>query len=102
MFVISLLTNEARNEQSCCPSNPVCSGAACCCSHRRSAAAHEILRIGFLAAATPATAAPLVEALKQGLREHGYVEGQNIVLDLRFGEGKAEQFTVLLLPNWFV
>ena len=55
----------------------------------------KIPRIGFLAAATPATAADLVEAFKQGLREHGYVEGQNVVLELRFGEGKAEQFPVL-------
>src|SRR6266550_7116759 len=55
----------------------------------------KIPRIGFLAAATPATAAHLVEAFKQGLRQHGYVEGQNVVLELRFGEGKAEQFPVL-------
>jgi ABC-type uncharacterized transport system substrate-binding protein len=55
----------------------------------------KIPRIGVLAAATPATAADLVEAFKQGLREHGYVEGQNVVLELRFGEGKAEKFPVL-------
>jgi len=55
----------------------------------------KIPRIGFLAAATPATAAHLVEAFKQGLRQHGYVEGQNVVLELRFGEGKPEQFPVL-------
>jgi len=55
----------------------------------------KIPRIGVLAAATPATAAHLVEAFKQGLHEHGYVEGQNVVLELRFGEGKAEQFPIL-------
>ena len=55
----------------------------------------KLLRIGGLAAATPATAAHLVEAFKQGLHEHGYVEGQNVVLELRFGEGKAEQFPIL-------
>jgi len=55
----------------------------------------KILRIGFLAAATPATAAHLLEAFKQGLHEHGYVEGKNTVLELRFGEGKAEQFPIL-------
>lgn len=55
----------------------------------------KILRIGFLAAATPATAAHLLEAFKQGLHEHGYVEGQNVILELRFGEGKAEQFPIL-------
>ena len=55
----------------------------------------KIPRIGVLAAATPATAAHLVEAFKQGLHEHGYVEGQNVVLELRFGDGKAEQFPIL-------
>ena len=55
----------------------------------------KIPRIGVLAAATPATAAHLIEAFKQGLHEHGYVEGQNVVLELRFGEGKAEQFPIL-------
>jgi putative tryptophan/tyrosine transport system substrate-binding protein len=56
--------------------------------------AKKVPRIGFLAAATPATAADLVEAFKQSLREHGYL-GQNVVSELRFGEGKAEQFPVL-------
>jgi len=61
----------------------------------------KVPRIGFLAASTPATAAHLVEAFKQGLREHGYVEGQNVVLELRFGEGKLNS-SRSLLPNWFV
>src|SRR5262249_22966269 len=52
-------------------------------------------RIGVLAAATSATAAHLVEAFKQGLHEHGYIEGKNIVLEVRFGEGRAEQFPIL-------
>ena len=55
----------------------------------------KIPRIGVLAAATPATAAHLIEAFKQGLHEHGYVEGQNVALEVRFGDGKAEQFPIL-------
>jgi putative ABC transport system substrate-binding protein len=55
----------------------------------------KIPRIGVLNAATPATVAHLIEAFKQGLREHGYVEGQNVVLELRFGEAKPEEFPVL-------
>ena len=54
-----------------------------------------VYRIGFLAPGTPGPVAHLVEAFKQGLREHGYVEGQNVVLELRFAEVKAEQFPVL-------
>ncbi len=33
----------------------------------------------------------LLEALRQGLREHGYVEGQNLSLTFRFAEGRAER-----------
>jgi len=55
----------------------------------------KIPRIGVLNPATPATVAHLIEAFKQGLREHGYVEGQNVVLESRFGEAKSEEFPVL-------
>jgi putative tryptophan/tyrosine transport system substrate-binding protein len=33
----------------------------------------------------------LIEGLLQGLREHGYVEGQNIVIEYRWAEGRAER-----------
>jgi putative tryptophan/tyrosine transport system substrate-binding protein len=33
---------------------------------------------------------PYQEAFRQGLREHGYVEGQNIVIEWRFTEGSPE------------
>ena len=32
------------------------------------------------------------DALREGLRELCYVEGQNIIFELRFAEGKAERF----------
>ncbi len=35
---------------------------------------------------------PLVKVLREGLREIGYVEGQNIVFDHRFVEGKVDRF----------
>jgi putative tryptophan/tyrosine transport system substrate-binding protein len=50
-------------------------------------------RIGVLHVTAPATASHLVEAFKQGLREHGYVEGQNIVVERRFGEARAERIS---------
>jgi hypothetical protein len=38
-------------------------------------------RIGWLSVAAPGpTTSPLVEALRQGLREHGWVEGQNLAI----------------------
>ena len=46
----------------------------------------KVPRIGALVPAS-APVAPLVEALRQGLREHGYVEEQNITLEPRYAEG---------------
>ena len=38
---------------------------------------------------------PHLEEFKQGLREHGYNEGKNIVLEYRYAEGKYERLTDL-------
>src|SRR5215831_14237066 len=54
--------------------------------------AAKIPRIGVLYAGTREAAAQNVDAFQQGLREHGYVEGKNIVLASRFGEAKVERF----------
>jgi hypothetical protein len=43
--------------------------------------------IGLLSPLSPATAARNVEAFRKGLHDLGYVEGRNIVLELRFAEG---------------
>jgi putative ABC transport system substrate-binding protein len=49
--------------------------------------------IGLLAAGAAETSAPLIEALKQGLRENGLVEGK--VLELRFAQGRYERFPAI-------
>src|SRR5262245_31464284 len=46
--------------------------------------------IGFLSTNPPETHA--WDALLDGLRERGYIEGQNIVFERRFSEGKVERF----------
>jgi putative tryptophan/tyrosine transport system substrate-binding protein len=51
----------------------------------------KIAKIGLLAPSTPAAAAHLVEAFRQGLRELGYVEGKTFVLELRYGEARADR-----------
>jgi putative ABC transport system substrate-binding protein len=51
----------------------------------------KIARIGYLGAFTPSAGASLLEAFRQGLREFGYVEGQNIFIDYRWAEGKPDR-----------
>jgi ABC-type uncharacterized transport system substrate-binding protein len=51
--------------------------------------------IGRLAAATATGESARIEAFRQGLREVGYTEGKNIILDLRFAEGKLDRVPAL-------
>jgi putative tryptophan/tyrosine transport system substrate-binding protein len=55
----------------------------------------KVPRIGFLSSQTPAVSAPYLEAFRQGLRELGYVEGQNIAIEYRFSEGRPERLPAL-------
>ncbi len=54
--------------------------------------AGKVYRVGFLRFGTggPTTSPPYM-GLRQGLRELGYVEGQNLVIEVRSAEGKREQ-----------
>jgi len=57
--------------------------------------ATKIPRIGYLNATFPSTSPARVEAFRQGLRELGYVEGKNIVIEFRHAEGKIERLPAL-------
>ncbi|HEV8342377.1 MAG TPA: ABC transporter substrate-binding protein [Candidatus Binatia bacterium] len=57
--------------------------------------AKKVHRIGFLAAVFPSSIADRVEAFRQGLRELGYVEGKNIVIEWRYAEGKLDRLPAL-------
>jgi putative ABC transport system substrate-binding protein len=48
-------------------------------------------RVGYLTTADPSTGGHLSGALLRGLRELGWVEGQNIVIEYRWAEGKFER-----------
>ncbi len=52
-------------------------------------------RIGYLSATPLSAVASRVEAFRQGLRELGYVEGKNIVIEWRSAEGKADPLPAL-------
>ena len=55
----------------------------------------KIPRIGFLSASSAAALSARTEALRQGLRELGYAEGKNIVIERRHGEGKLDRLPEL-------
>jgi putative ABC transport system substrate-binding protein len=47
----------------------------------------KVHRIGFLNGGSPATSAPVLDIFRQALGELGYVEGQNLIIEYRWGEG---------------
>jgi putative tryptophan/tyrosine transport system substrate-binding protein len=61
------------------------------CFPARAQQPKKVPRIGILIAASTSFYSARVEALRQRLRELGYVEGKNIVIDYRYAEGKLER-----------
>jgi ABC-type uncharacterized transport system substrate-binding protein len=63
----------------------------------------KIPRIGFLSAGSAprnenirtTVTDPRLEGFRQGLRELRYIEGQNIALEIRWGEGKTDRLSQL-------
>jgi putative tryptophan/tyrosine transport system substrate-binding protein len=49
-------------------------------------------RVAFLGAESPSTNQHFFDAFRQGLREHGYVDGQNLTLEARWADGRSERF----------
>ena len=54
-----------------------------------------VSRIGFLVASTASNYATRIETFRQALRELGYIEGKNIVIEYRFGEGNEDRLREL-------
>jgi putative ABC transport system substrate-binding protein len=52
-------------------------------------------KIGVLVSSTPSLYAARDEALRQRLRELGYTEGKNVVMEYRYGEGKLDRLPQL-------
>jgi len=57
--------------------------------------AGKIYRIGMLEMASPALNAANLDAFRQGLRELGYVEGQNLAIEYRSADGRFERLPAL-------
>ncbi len=58
----------------------------------RAAEAPSLRRVGLVSSSgDPRSPGPLIDAFRQRLRQLGYIEGQNIAIELRFAEGKLER-----------
>jgi len=65
---------------------------ACFAQQQRS----KVARIGFLGSASADGSARSLEELRAGLRDLGYVEGKNMIIEPRWAEGQYERFPDLL------
>ena len=57
---------------------------------------HKVVRLGFVGASSSATAANGISAFWQRLRELGYVEGENLVVERRWADGQLERLPALM------
>ena len=57
--------------------------------------AKKIPRIGYLSSVDPATESTRSEAIRQALRQLGYIDGQNIAIEYRYAEGKRDRLPEL-------
>jgi ABC-type uncharacterized transport system substrate-binding protein len=55
----------------------------------------KVFRIGYIAGRTPSTDTD-VEPMRLALRQLGYIEGQNLVIEYRYTDGKSDRYLVLL------
>jgi len=65
------------------------------CSAGEAQQPKKIPRIGYLSTRDPVSESPRSEAVRRGLHELSYIEGQNITIEYRYSEGKRERFAAL-------
>ena len=57
----------------------------------RAYAADKVLRLGWVTAQEPASLAPMVAALRASLARLGHVEGPNLAIAFRYGDGSVDR-----------
>jgi putative tryptophan/tyrosine transport system substrate-binding protein len=55
----------------------------------------KISRIGYLSSGDPVSRGYRIEAFRQGLKELGYTEGKNIIIEYRFAEARSDRLPEL-------
>ena len=55
----------------------------------------KVARIGYLSASSTAEVSPRTEAFRQSLRDLGYKEGTNLIIEFRYAEGKFDRLATL-------
>jgi putative tryptophan/tyrosine transport system substrate-binding protein len=59
--------------------------------------AGKVWRIGWLSFSPPTSLSKrFSEALLQGLRDYGFVEGQNVIIERRYSEGREDRHTAFV------
>src|SRR5579863_783034 len=51
--------------------------------------------VGFLNVESPQAYGPMAAAFRQGLKESGYIDGQNVAIEYRWAEGRSERLAVM-------
>ena len=69
--------------------------ACCALAPVRGQAQQALPVIGFLSARSPADSEHLLKSFREALRESGYVEGQNVAIEYRWGEGHYDRLSAM-------
>src|SRR5262245_54546241 len=63
--------------------------------HAEAQQPRNVPRIGILFAATPSANSQRIETFRQGLRERGYVEGKDVLIEQRYADGNLDRLPAL-------
>jgi putative ABC transport system substrate-binding protein len=73
----------------------LCASIGCAITSARAQQPARVYRIGYLSTPTRASVAPGVEAFLRKLRDLGWVEGQNLIIEYRWAEGDIDRLPAL-------